>query len=75
MCTYLPVQDIDCVCMEGDVLVSASLDGDIRVWSANPGSKRCLRTITRRYPPIQYLCRMCLVRMFSVGSIQRLNFS
>ena len=59
------------MCVEGDVLVSASLDGDIRVWSANPGSKRCLRTIIRRYPPIVVCTTWLVVSRVGIFMISR----
>ena len=34
--------------MEGSLVVTASLDGDIRVWDPNPMRRRCLLVITRR---------------------------
>ncbi len=36
------------MCVDGDMLVSVSLDGDIRVWDSQPRGRRCLRTIVRR---------------------------
>ena len=36
------------MCVDGDMLVSVSLDGDIRVWNSQPRGRRCLRTIVRR---------------------------
>ena len=49
-CTYVvSLQDIDCVCVENSVIVSTSLDGDIRVWDGSPGKRHCVRTINRRW--------------------------
>ena len=44
-----PPQDVDCLCVDGGLVVTASLDGHIRVWDANPMKRRCITVINRRY--------------------------
>lgn len=42
------VQDVDYLCVEGNMVVSTALDGEIRVWDAHPMKRRCARIINRR---------------------------
>ncbi len=46
-CVSYP-QDIECMCVDAGMVVSASLDGDIKVWDTNPMRRRCITTISRR---------------------------
>lgn len=38
------------------MVVSASLDGDIRIWNTNPMKRQCVTTISRRSDPPQKAC-------------------
>ena len=50
VCMYaLILQDIECLCVSESYLVSASLDGDIRVWNTDAMTRGCARIISRRY--------------------------
>ena len=41
------LQDVECLCVSDDVLVSAGLDGDIRVWNTDAMTRGCALTIPR----------------------------
>ena len=40
-------QDIDFMCVDGDLVVTSSLDGDLRVWDAHPMKRKCAQVISR----------------------------
>ena len=41
-------QDIDLMCVDNAMAVTASLDGDVRVWDLHPMKRRCVRVLSRR---------------------------
>ena len=55
-------QDVDFLCADSGLVVTTSLDGDIRVWDANPMKRRCARVIARRYVSCVCVCVCVCVR-------------